>query len=44
LNIALEDLRLEKLYVVYPGKERYFILERVEAMPLTDLSGIWLKH
>ena len=44
MPIVLEDLRLEKLYVVYPGKERYPIHERVEAVPLTDLSGIWLKH
>jgi uncharacterized protein len=34
MHIALEDLRLEKLYVVYPGKERYSMHERVEALPL----------
>jgi hypothetical protein len=40
MYIALEDLRLEKLYVVYPGKERYPLDKRVEALPLADLSGI----
>jgi hypothetical protein len=37
IHIALDDLRLEMLYLVYPGKERYLMHERVEAMPLADL-------
>jgi hypothetical protein len=37
MHIALEDLRLEKLFVVYPGKERYPLHKRVEALPLTDI-------
>jgi hypothetical protein len=41
MPIALEDLRLEKLYVVYPGKERYLLHKRVEALPLTDLPDTW---
>ena len=36
MPIVLEDLRLEKLYGVYPGKERYSKHERVEGLPLTD--------
>jgi hypothetical protein len=27
-------------YVVYPVKERYPLLERVEALPLADLPGL----
>ncbi len=39
MHIALEDLQLEKLYVVYPGQERYPLHKRVEALPLEQLSG-----
>lgn len=43
MHIALDDLRIEKLYVVYPGKERYRIHEKVEAMPLSLLSDLdWI--
>jgi hypothetical protein len=40
MHVALEDLQLEKLYVVYPGKERYPLRERVEALPLADLPAL----
>jgi hypothetical protein len=40
MHIALEDLQLENLYVVYPGKECYPLCKRVEALPLTKLSVI----
>jgi predicted AAA+ superfamily ATPase len=44
MHVALEDLRLEKLYVVYPGKERYPLHERVEALPLADLPGRFIRR
>jgi uncharacterized protein len=34
MRIALSDLRLDALYVVYAGKRRYKLAERVEAVPL----------
>ena len=34
MRIALQDLALERLYVVYPGTRRYALAERVEALPL----------
>ena len=37
IAIALRDLRLDALYVVYPGSRRYRIEERVEAVPLAAL-------
>ena len=37
MRIAIQDLRLERLYVVYPGTRRYAITERVEAVPLAAL-------
>ena len=34
MHIALRDLALDALYVVYPGERRYALAERVEAVPL----------
>lgn len=38
MRIALEDLGLERIAVIYPGPKRYRIADRVEAVPLTDLA------
>jgi predicted AAA+ superfamily ATPase len=38
VRIALEDLGLERVAVVYPGAKRYALGERVEAVPLTTLA------
>jgi hypothetical protein len=37
MRIALSDLRLDALYVVYPGLHRSRLAEGVEAMPLGAL-------
>lgn len=37
MRIALDDLRLDALYVVYPGIHRYALAPRVEAVPLSAL-------
>jgi uncharacterized protein len=37
MRIANADLKLDKLYVVYPGLHRYTISENVEAVPLLAL-------
>lgn len=34
MRIALQDLRLDALYVVHPGPHRYRMGERIEAVPL----------
>jgi hypothetical protein len=39
MRIALEDLKLDALYVVYPGLHRYMLAPHVEAVPLTALLG-----
>lgn len=38
IRIALEDLGLERIAVVYPGTRRYPLGERVEAVPLHSLA------
>jgi len=35
-----EDLQLKKVYVIYPGKERYALHAQVEVLPLTAVPGL----
>ena len=39
MRIALQDLKLDRLVVVYPGERRYMLADRVEVMPLIELVG-----
>ena len=44
LHIALEDLGLDQVYVVYPGREGYTLHSRAEALPLTALPDLPLEN
>lgn len=37
MRIALDDLKLDRLIVVYPGPDRYTLADRAEAVPLGEL-------
>ena len=37
MSVAIADLKLHKLHVVYPGSQRYKLGEKIEALPLQDL-------
>ncbi len=39
---ALSSLQLEKLWVVYPGKTRYPLHEKVEVLPLQNIPAHWV--
>lgn len=39
MRIALADLELDALYVVYPGDRRYTLAEKVQAVPLGDFAS-----
>ena len=39
MHIALADLKLDALYVVYPGNLRYPLAEPAEAIPLTEVGS-----
>jgi predicted AAA+ superfamily ATPase len=39
MRIAMEDLKLDALYVVYPGAHRYALAPQVEVVPLAALLG-----
>lgn len=38
MRIALADLKLERVSVVFPGRRRYSLADRVSAVPLEDLT------
>ena len=37
IKIALKDLRLERIVVIYPGTQRYALAEKVEVVPVNAL-------
>ena len=39
MRIAMRDLRLQQIAVVYPGERRYRIGEHVHAVPLAELAS-----
>jgi uncharacterized protein len=39
MRIALNDLMLDRLLVVYPGRRRYALADRVDVIPLIELIG-----
>ncbi len=40
MRIAARDLKLEKLFVVYPGKENYDLDDRTQVVSIFDLEKI----
>ena len=47
MRIALDDLELERIVVLYPGERRYYLAERVEVVPFTDFcsyGGRWFMQ
>jgi uncharacterized protein len=40
MRIAMQDLNLERLWVVYPGKMGYPMDDKIECVPLAELSRI----
>ena len=48
IRIALADLKLQRVAVIYPGKRRYALADKVEAVPLTavfkGMQGLFPKN
>jgi hypothetical protein len=38
MRVAFEDLNLEQIAVVYPGKRRYALAKNVQAVPLEGIA------
>ena len=43
MRVALEDLKLEHLWVVYPGTLRYAMTEKITALPLREIGALELN-
>ena len=41
MRTAIEDLKLERLWVVYPGKAAYSLTKKVQVIPLADIPNAW---
>ena len=39
---AISTLNLEKLWIIYPGSTKYQIHEKIEVLPLKEISGKWV--
>jgi len=47
IRIALEDLGLDRVVVLYPGKRRYPLADKVEVIPVGELAspgGLFAEH
>ncbi|HWW31564.1 MAG TPA: hypothetical protein VNY80_16225, partial [Steroidobacteraceae bacterium] len=40
MRIALDDLRLNKLWIVYPGRQRYDLNNKVTAIPFDEVIAM----
>ncbi len=39
MKIALEDLKLERIAVIYPGEKRYSIHKQIDVVPFDKITG-----
>jgi predicted AAA+ superfamily ATPase len=44
MRIAMDDLKLDRLYVVYPGRHRFPMADGVEAVPLWAMLPAGTPH
>ena len=42
MHTAIEDLRLERLWVIYPGRHKYEIDENISVIPIEDIPSLSL--
>jgi predicted AAA+ superfamily ATPase len=43
MHIAVDELHLKKLYVIYPGDKSYFLHDKVEVIPLQKIYSVSRK-
>lgn len=44
MHVALEDLKLEHLWVIHPGERTYPLTEKITAAPLSSIKQIFESH
>ena len=40
MTVVLEDLKLERLYVVYPGQRSFPMKDSIELLPISKIKGL----
>ena len=40
MRVALEDLRLNHLWIVYPGDEGYVLDDRISVLPVAEIGTL----
>jgi hypothetical protein len=40
MRVAIDDLGLDHLWVVYPGRQRYALADRITVWPLSDVQDL----
>jgi hypothetical protein len=40
MRVALEDLTLDHLWIIYPGEHKYPVHEKITVWPLRDVEGL----
>jgi len=41
MSVVINDLDLDHLWVIYPGKQRYQLSENITVLPLSEISAKW---
>jgi hypothetical protein len=41
MSIAMKDLTLTHMWIVYPGKQRYRLTEDITVLPLAEVPAAW---
>ncbi|MCK4688830.1 MAG: ATP-binding protein [Candidatus Marinimicrobia bacterium] len=44
IQIAIGDLNIEHLWIVYPGKDKYMLAKNVTVVPLQDFPAGWTQY
>ena len=44
MRVAIEDLKLQHLWIIYPGKEEYALDTNVTVLPISEISVSELLH
>lgn len=40
MHVALDDLKLERLFVIYPGEKEYALTDRIEVLPFQNIERL----
>lgn len=41
MNSAIESLELKKMWIIYPGKEKYKLHQKIDVLPIDNIQANW---